>query len=48
MTFLGGYGIGLGYLSVIGPLKVGVMHGLSTTDRHYGGFKGFISIGYGF
>ncbi|MDP4223992.1 MAG: patatin-like phospholipase family protein [Bacteroidota bacterium] len=48
VSLLGGYGVGLGYMSIIGPLKVGIMHGLSNTDRHYSGVKGFISIGYSF
>jgi outer membrane translocation and assembly module TamA len=47
-TLLGGYGIGVGYLSIIGPLKIGVMHGLSSTKRQFNGVKGYISIGYSF
>ncbi len=48
ISLLGGYGIGLGYMSIIGPLKVGIMHGLSNTGRQYNGIKGYISIGYSF
>ena len=48
ISLLGGYGIGLGYMSIIGPLKVGLMHGQSSTSRQFPGVKGFISIGYDF
>jgi outer membrane protein assembly factor BamA len=48
ISLLGGYGIGLGYMSIIGPLKVGLMYGQSNTNRQFPGVKGFISIGYDF
>lgn len=47
-TVLGGYGVSLGYMSVIGPSRIGLMHGLSSTDRWFNGLKGFISIGFSF
>ncbi len=47
-TVLGGYGFGLGYMSVIGPSRIGLMHGFSSTDRWLSGLKGFISIGFNF
>lgn len=47
-TVLGGYGFGLGYMSVIGPSRIGLMHGFSSTDRWFSGLKGFISIGFNF
>ncbi len=47
-SVLGGYGIGLGYMSVIGPSRIGFMHGLSNTKRWLSELKGFISIGFNF
>lgn len=47
-TVLGGYGVSLGYMSVIGPSRIGIMHGFSSTDRYFSGLKGFISIGFNF
>ncbi len=47
-TVLGGYGLGLGYMSVIGPSRIGIMHGFSSTDRYFSELKGFISIGFNF
>ncbi len=47
-TLLAGYGLGLGYMSLIGPVKIGIMHGLSTAERYYNALKGYISIGYNF
>lgn len=48
VSLLAGYGLGLGYMSIIGPIRVGLMHGLSTTERYYNAVKGYISIGYNF
>jgi NTE family protein len=48
ISLLGGYGIDLGYMSIIGPLRVGLMHGLSSTKRQFKGVKSYISIGYSF
>ncbi|MFZ2338791.1 MAG: patatin-like phospholipase family protein [Bacteroidales bacterium] len=47
-TVLGGYGLGLGYMSVIGPSRIGLMHGFSSTQRYFSELKGFISIGFNF
>ena len=47
-TLLGGYGLGVGYMSIIGPLKIGFMHGLSSTERYLNAIKGYISIGFNF
>ncbi len=47
-SVLGGYGLGLGYMSIIGPLKIGFMHGLSSSERYYNAIKGYISIGFNF
>jgi len=47
-SVLGGYGVGLGYMSVIGPSRIGLMHGFSSSDRWLSELKGFISIGFNF
>lgn len=47
-TVLGGYGLSLGYMSVIGPSRIGIMHGFSSTQRYFSELKGFISIGFNF
>ena len=47
-SVLGGYGLGLGYMSVIGPSRIGIMHGFSSTERYFSELKGFISIGFSF
>lgn len=47
-TFLGGYGIGIGYNSVIGPFRSGIMQGFSNNERFFGSVKGYISIGFTF
>jgi NTE family protein len=48
IAYLGGYGLGLGYRSLIGPLRIGIMHGLSSSERYFDGVKGYISIGFCF
>ena len=48
LSILGGYGLGLGYMSIIGPVKIGFMHGFSSSERYYGAIKGYISIGFNF
>lgn len=48
LTYLGGYGLGIGYTSLIGPLRVGFMHGISSSQRYFKEFKGYISIGFCF
>jgi NTE family protein len=48
LSFLGGYGLGVGYMSIIGPVKIGFMHGFSSTARYYSAIKGYISIGFNF
>ena len=48
LSLLAGYGLSAGYMTLIGPLKVGLMHGFSNRERYFKGIKGFISIGYCF
>ena len=47
-SVLGGYGLGVGYMSIIGPLKIGIMNGFSSSERYYNAIKGYISIGFNF
>ncbi len=47
-SVLGGYGLGVGYMSLIGPMKVGLMHGLSSSKRYFNAIKGYVSIGFRF
>lgn len=48
LSLLGGYGIGLGYMSIIGPLKIGLVQGFSNRERYFNSVKGYISIGFNF
>ncbi len=47
-TVLSGYGLGMGYMSIIGPLKIGLMQGNSKDERFFKRTKGYLSIGYNF
>jgi NTE family protein len=47
-SVLGGYGLGMGYMSIIGPMKIGLMHGISSSKRYFNAVKGYISIGFNF
>jgi len=48
VSILGGYGIGIGYMSIVGPIKIGIMHGLSSADRYFSSIKGYINLGFSF
>jgi NTE family protein len=48
VSMLGGYGVGLGYNSVAGPLKIGIMHGFSDKERYFNPVKAYISLGFNF
>jgi Predicted esterase of the alpha-beta hydrolase superfamily len=45
-SLLAGYGLGLGYMSILGPIKVGVMHGLYRQEKYFSQIKGYISVGF--
>jgi len=47
-SLLAGYGMGLGYMSVIGPLKIGIMYGHSSDEEYFNKIKGYISLGFKF
>lgn len=43
-----GYGLGMGYNSIIGPVKIGLMYGRNRNSSLFNDLKGFISVGYYF
>jgi NTE family protein len=47
-SWLTGYGIGIGYMSIIGPIRIGIMHGNYSREEYYNKTKGYISIGFNF
>jgi hypothetical protein len=47
-SLLAGYGIGIGYMSIIGPLKAGIMQGFYEHEKYFKKIKGYISFGYAF
>jgi NTE family protein len=47
-SMIAGAGAGLGYMSVIGPMKVGIMYGKDPEREYFNRLKGYISIGYNF
>jgi hypothetical protein len=46
--FLSGYGIGVGYNSFLGPLRIGIMQGNYKQEKFFRAVKGFVSFGYNF
>jgi hypothetical protein len=48
LSFLSGVGIGAGYMSIIGPIKIGVMYGNYRKEIYFHKLKSYISIGYNF
>ena len=47
-SVLSGFGLGLGYLSIIGPIKAGIMYSSKRYDFMDSKIKGYVSIGYNF
>lgn len=45
---LAGYGVGVGYMTVAGPLRAGIMHGLYNKELFFKQVKGYVSIGFSF
>jgi outer membrane translocation and assembly module TamA len=43
-----GFGMGLGYNSIIGPVKAGVMYGFHPGETYFNNLKGYLSFGYNF
>lgn len=47
-SLLGGYGLGLGYMTVAGPVRAGVMYGIYDREVFFKPLKGYVSIGFSF
>jgi NTE family protein len=47
-SFISGYGLEVGYESIIGPLKTGIMHGNYDRETYFRKTKVYLSIGYKF
>ncbi len=45
-SLLYGYGAELGYMSIIGPVRAGIMHGLYEHEKYYSKVKAYLSVGY--
>jgi outer membrane translocation and assembly module TamA len=48
VSLLTGIGVSAGYMSIIGPIKIGVMYGNYKREEYFNKIKGYISIGYNF
>ncbi len=46
--FYSGYVLGAGYITILGPLKAGIMYGRNRSSIYFNDLKGFISFGYYF
>jgi NTE family protein len=47
-SLLAGIGVGAGYMSIIGPIKIGIMYGEYHKEKYFNKIKGYLSIGYNF
>ncbi len=47
-SLFSGYGLGLGYMSIVGPAKAGLMYGSKSYGTGTGKVKGYVSIGFNF
>jgi hypothetical protein len=47
-SLLAGFGLGVGYMSIIGPLKAGLMFGQYGQEQFFNKIKSYISIGFSF
>lgn len=47
-SLLTGYGLGIGYMSIVGPLRIGLMNGNSTPKKYLNTLLGYFSLGYNF
>jgi NTE family protein len=47
-SLLYGAGIGAGYMSIIGPIKIGIMYGNYKREEYFNKIKGYLSIGFNF
>jgi hypothetical protein len=47
-SLLSGAAVGVGYNSIIGPMKIGLMYGNYKREEYFNKIKGYLSIGYNF
>ena len=47
-TIMGGYGISAGYMTVAGPMRIGIMQGFYDRQLLFKNIKGFVSMGFTF
>jgi hypothetical protein len=47
-SILGGYGVGIGYMTIAGPIRLGLMHGIYNREVFYKAVKPYVSIGFTF
>lgn len=47
-TIMGGYGVGAGYMTIAGPIRIGIMHGFYDRQLLYKSIKGYVSMGFTF
>ena len=47
-TLAGGYGLGISYMTIAGPITIGIMHGLYARELLYKPVKGYVSAGFTF
>ena len=45
---IAGFGAGAGYMSIVGPIKIGIMYGKNPYGSYFSDFKGYISLGFNF
>ncbi len=48
LTLMGGIGTGAGYMTVAGPIRIGIMYGLYDRQVLYRNIKGYVSMGFSF
>lgn len=47
-SLIGGYGAGISYMTIAGPITIGVMHGFFEDELLYKPVKGYVSAGFSF
>ncbi len=47
-SLIGGYGLGIGYMTMAGPIRLGIMHGIYNREVFYKPVKPYVSIGFTF
>jgi NTE family protein len=48
LSLLSGFGAGVGYMSVVGPLSLGIMYGNGALNEYFNKIKGYVRIGFDF